>query len=148
MNSKEIIIEKLDEILVIHTENPPRYAATINLQTINRNNLKRWINALRSGEYKQANRQLYDWKNESYCCLGVFCRINTNDLDGFDRSVKFLTENQQKPMCEYNLELQKIFAVLNDVYMMNFNRIADIIETMLSVAASEHNTCEIIKLDV
>ena len=35
---------------------------------------KKWVAALRSGEYKQAKKQLrYDG---SFCCLGVLCEIS------------------------------------------------------------------------
>lgn len=37
------------------------------------NNVKLWLQALRSGEYKQCKRILSD--GESYCCLGVACEI-------------------------------------------------------------------------
>jgi len=36
--------------------------------------MKRWIAALRSGEYKQGRGQLVD--NGKYCCLGVLCDIS------------------------------------------------------------------------
>lgn len=31
----------------------------------------KWLEALESGEYKQANGKLWDKHNDSYCCLGV-----------------------------------------------------------------------------
>lgn len=34
---------------------------------------KQWIEALRSGEYKQTKNVLFDGKG--YCCLGVACKI-------------------------------------------------------------------------
>lgn len=35
----------------------------------------KWIRALRSGKYKQAQEILYDPKTRGYCCLGVAKRI-------------------------------------------------------------------------
>lgn len=32
-----------------------------------------WVNALRSGEYKQTRETLYD--GAGYCCLGVLCKV-------------------------------------------------------------------------
>jgi hypothetical protein len=32
---------------------------------------KRWVDALRSGEYKQGQECLHDSSNNSFCCLGV-----------------------------------------------------------------------------
>ena len=36
---------------------------------------KAWVEALRSGKYKQGRLALYDKHNESYCCLGVLCKV-------------------------------------------------------------------------
>lgn len=36
---------------------------------------KKWVEALRSGEYKQGSNRLYSYYDNSYCCLGVACRI-------------------------------------------------------------------------
>ena len=36
---------------------------------------KLWVDALRSGEYKQGKNQLRNEKNE-FCCLGVLCNIH------------------------------------------------------------------------
>ena len=35
----------------------------------------RWLEALRSGDYKQAEGLLYDKKEGGYCCLGVACHM-------------------------------------------------------------------------
>jgi len=34
-----------------------------------------WIKALRSGKYKQGNGYLFNNVTNSYCCLGVACKI-------------------------------------------------------------------------
>lgn len=36
----------------------------------------RWIEALRSGEFKQGQKQLFDPTYDTYCCLGVLCKID------------------------------------------------------------------------
>lgn len=36
---------------------------------------KLWIDALRSGDYKQGLYQLYTPETNSYCCLGVLCSL-------------------------------------------------------------------------
>ena len=44
---------------------------------------KKWVKALRSGKYKQGRCRLYNPETDSYCCLGVACRvvgINPNTL--------------------------------------------------------------------
>lgn len=35
--------------------------------------MKRWIAALRSGEYKQGQFTLFNPEEQAYCCLGVLC---------------------------------------------------------------------------
>lgn len=34
-----------------------------------------WVEALRSGEYPQAQARLYDRFADGYCCLGVLCDV-------------------------------------------------------------------------
>jgi len=41
---------------------------------------KKWVEALRSGEYKQGKEQLYDSEGH-YCCLGVAAKICGNDMN-------------------------------------------------------------------
>jgi hypothetical protein len=38
----------------------------------------RWVEALRSGDYKQGTEQLRD-KNNNFCCLGVLCNLHAQD---------------------------------------------------------------------
>jgi hypothetical protein len=81
---------------------------------------KKWVAALRSGEYKQGIGELYV-KDNSYCCLGVLCRVagmtnsqiekitvideeeETNYLLSPELLKKFgLTEKQQKGAARMN----------------------------------------------
>lgn len=41
---------------------------------------EKWLAALRSGEYKQAKRTLYDLEDGGYCCLGVLQHCLTGDV--------------------------------------------------------------------
>ena len=36
---------------------------------------QKWIAALRSGEYIQGKETLYNARADTYCCLGVLCRV-------------------------------------------------------------------------
>lgn len=36
---------------------------------------QKWVEALRSGEYEQADGALHDARKNSYCCLGVLCVV-------------------------------------------------------------------------
>ena len=38
-------------------------------------NAKKWVAALRSGEYKQGTGRLHDAADNAYCCLGVACEV-------------------------------------------------------------------------
>lgn len=40
-------------------------------------NLRRWVAALESGEYKQTRQVLHNGR-DGYCCLGVWCRLDRN----------------------------------------------------------------------
>lgn len=42
--------------------------------------LKRWVKALRSGKYKQTRDVLHD--SEGFCCLGVLCDVLNEDVQG------------------------------------------------------------------
>jgi len=46
-------------------------------------NAKRWVEALRSGEYEQGRNWLR--RGDRYCCLGVACDIAADDL-GLERT--------------------------------------------------------------
>jgi hypothetical protein len=43
--------------------------------TMDQKTKQAWMDALRSGEYKQATGMLYDQQKDAYCCLGVLCKI-------------------------------------------------------------------------
>lgn len=43
-------------------------------------NVRAWVKALRSGEYKQGQGQLR--KYNSFCCLGVACEISGSSYEG------------------------------------------------------------------
>lgn len=43
-----------------------------------------WVMALRSGEYQQTTGKLHEPNENSYCCLGVLCRVT--DLNIIDPS--------------------------------------------------------------
>ena len=45
---------------------------------------KKWINALRSGKYKQGDGNLYKFDNNSFCCLGVACVVSGEPLERLD----------------------------------------------------------------
>lgn len=106
---------------------------------------KKWVAALRSGEYKQAKKSLRT--DEGYCCLGVACEIAVKaglpvtvhfiDKKGFcsyDGGVGVLPEGVMhalrfKSVDGYTEKLQKSLTTLNDIENLTFAEIADYIET-------------------
>lgn len=58
---------------------------------------QKWVEALRSGKYKQG--QGYLRKGDNYCCLGVLC-----DLNGGAEWI--LSDHPRKPIYNYGDELR------------------------------------------
>lgn len=53
---------------------------------MNKEKLEAWCVALESGEFKQGMDTLYDEVTNSYCCLGVLCKINNVPEDAILRN--------------------------------------------------------------
>ena len=47
-------------------------------------NVKKWVAALRSGEYTKGRGQLHNGNTNSYCCLGVACMVYQKDRGDLD----------------------------------------------------------------
>lgn len=45
----------------------------------------KWIAALRSGEFKQAQSELHNAESDSYCCLGVLCKVAGAEWTSFEK---------------------------------------------------------------
>ena len=94
-----------------------------------------WVNALRSGKYKQAQRTLNDQTNDSYCCLGVagkVCGLSDSQLHGYylDGNLTTVAPKHKtglKVLVETD-ELQTKFAHFNDDAKRSFDWIASYIE--------------------
>ena len=112
-------------------------------------NVKKWTDALRSGEYKQGQGQLRE--ADTYCCLGVLCDVSqvgawegrSEDFTGYATNYTTRTgSNPAAPPAEVNewlgtplgnitAEVEGTLAGLwrlNDYYRLNFNQIADVID--------------------
>ena len=46
-------------------------------------NRRKWVEALRSGDYQQGRRSLRP-TNDTYCCLGVACDVLSNENQGWE----------------------------------------------------------------
>lgn len=111
---------------------------------------KKWVAALRSGDYKQGRDQLRNEKNE-FCCLGVLCNIHAQEHPR-------IAAQQEDPLsymgeegdCPDEVEkwaglkgriheplfdpvTQEFFCLieLNDFDQLSFDEIADVIERSL-----------------
>ena len=111
--------------------------------------LKKWLEALRSGEYEQAQYKLHDG-HASYCCLGVLCKV-----DGYLDEVPggFLDPEDEDEIVfeEYvpmkvwkrtglDRELQSYVSCLNDTEGKTFDEIADEIEER-APTTKENDAC-------
>jgi hypothetical protein len=105
---------------------------------------KKWVDALRSGKYKQGKGYLHS-KDDTFCCLGVLCDVagvpstETGEcfvysLDGGkSRSLAMLSDDIRPLVGLRNplggiLERSESLAVLYDDGK-SFNEIADVIES-------------------
>jgi hypothetical protein len=114
----------------------------------NKGNIRLWVDALRSGEYRQASEALTN--GEGYCCLGVACQISglgkwereANETEihyaigsDFDSDAYTLPRSVRRWLGVYtgNPEVDvgntsEQLAHLNDSGEWNFHQIADAIE--------------------
>jgi hypothetical protein len=97
---------------------------------------KKWIDALRSGEYKQGKNHLVIFGNNNepyYCCLGVagkVCGLSDIDL----RFQDFFTQTHVNNLPDLLFgedNVPAMLAKMNDDDNMSFNKIADYIEKEL-----------------
>ena len=96
-----------------------------------------WIDALRSGDFKQGRYALFNSSTNTYCCLGVLCEITLQPLQHFDSRVKLYNNEQTSLSSNFLLTIgmgdgvQKTLMSLNDLDNKSFNEIADWIEENL-----------------
>lgn len=109
-----------------------------------KNNIIKWVKALRSGDFKQIQNSLkfQEGGKTRYCCLGVACKINNIEEDSdsfifedgprrfmpnelwFKKTFEFDSTHNFNWRPEINSSLQQ----LNDNSHLSFLKIAEIIE--------------------
>ncbi len=95
--------------------------------------VKTWITALRSGEYKQGRKRLFNSDQCSYCCLGVAKEV----LSLHEDDLMYLTQSYKElGLVSYRgqfLGYNRYLDVLNDEGVWTFEEIAQLIEDQLNV---------------
>ena len=98
----------------------------------------KWVEALRSGKYKQGTGELYNKEENAYCCLGVLCAINGIFINENNQSLIDEMEDRKALDIQTNngtlLSEDGMFNTsldsLNDSGNYTFDEIADIIQTI------------------
>lgn len=125
------------------------------MNTPNKNNIKLWVDALRSGEFSQTQRAMHragplalvgdDYLPAGHCCLGVACEIavkNGLDLDDWSsagylpyEAMDWLGFNSINPIIAQGPTLGEpahtgdiTAAFANDALGWTFDQIADAVE--------------------
>lgn len=83
---------------------------------------KRWVEALRSGKYKQGKGCLHDEVHDTYCCLGVLNEIEDLGMPGDAGAL------EDGPVNSFD---QNVLIRMNDVIGYSFEHIAAWIEANL-----------------
>lgn len=118
--------------------------------TPNKENLRKWVEALRSGRYRQAHGALRAWANDDdaeqveeegyhYCCLGVACDLAgmSEEANGWQYGTlppqvqEWLGIEENNPKLApspYAASGRLSASELNDIYGWTFDQIADAIE--------------------
>jgi len=95
-------------------------------------NIKRWLKALRSGEYRQAKAELYNEETNAFCCLGVAVNEYAREHDLHFNDVAFFYESHLPIKVErwlgIDTTLEDRVIDINDKQDYTFNQIADYIE--------------------
>ncbi len=105
--------------------------------------LKKWLEALRSGEYRQDRLVLQNFKTKGYCCLGVACKVlvpNYDKITTFDGNnilIGALPKTKfgaPKWLTEIDDDVAKTtgtrLSAYNDIEGFTFNEIADLLESL------------------
>lgn len=117
------------------------YERTVAFPLVRQETKDKWLNALRSGEYKQGKNALFEREDETYCCLGVLgnCAFNLS-RDMMDGSATLHHDFSTVPgymrpiLAGTNQSLQGLCIEMNDTQRMSFAQIADVLELYLPVS--------------
>lgn len=88
----------------------------------------KWVAALRSGEYKQADCQLYNDRADAYCCLGVLGMLKGIPLSKLKGDASKSTPSEWGDLSE---DAVCQLVNMNDSQHKSFEQIAAYIEANL-----------------
>jgi len=103
---------------------------------INRTQFDTWIQALRSGEFKQGRGQLEG--AEGFCCMGTACKVLVPEYQTLDGMLVGGFPRRGRGAPKWLTEISKDFALkklsyleeLNDNAGATFDEIADLLEAV------------------
>ncbi len=111
---------------------------------LNKKFKRKWVNALRSGKYKQGDSYLFDSTNNTHCCLGVACAISNitkeqiefvnfidSDIVRFNAETLNASDKAALNALSKDQDLQDKLANFNDGHKLSFKWIASWIEKNL-----------------
>ena len=108
---------------------------------MNKEHVKAWIAALRSGQYKQGVDKMYDPKTDCYCVWGVGCKISGVPMMYWEKRGSPPTEvlqyfgiHHHRDIVEtWDYHLNHLGLIgLNDYHQFTFDQLADLIEASLN----------------
>lgn len=112
--------------------------------------MQRWINALRSGNYKQGREQLnYE---DKFCCLGVACDLfidepelwNENNIAGFMPSNQPAAPEWLKEVSnDFFYQTGRGLTELNDSREYTFDDIADLLQAVYIEGVLDEETTKV-----
>lgn len=76
-----------------------------------------WLAALRSGEYQQVREKLFDKDIDSYCCLGVLCRVVDPTKTPYELVAEILRRKENEYASFEDEELPE--TVLDEICLSN-----------------------------
>jgi hypothetical protein len=92
---------------------------------MNVDNVRKWLAALRSGEYAQGKSAMF--RNGSYCCLGVACEVAGIPMNSYMEVAKWIGVMSDETCYAGAYE----FVRMNDELGNTFSEIADHVERKL-----------------
>lgn len=88
---------------------------------------ERWVKALESGEYQQGVGRLYRAKTDSYCCLGVLCKVYNVSTEGSTLESGYHPQGLLKEVMGFSSKSISTLVKYNDCDRLPFKEIARLI---------------------